>query len=106
MRFQGHTVDKIALALLTWFSVGLLPLRAQHGPHGPENGLNTPPNAQGQIAPRLQNLGSHTFRIKTRSKRAQEFFSQGINLSYGFNHAEAMRAFREVARLDPNCAIA
>jgi len=106
MRLQGRRLDKIALALLLEFGIGLNSLSAQHGPHGPENGLNTPPNAQGQIAPRLQNLGSHTFRIKTRSKRAQEFFNQGINLSYGFNHAEAMRAFREVARLDPNCAIA
>ena len=106
MKFQGYTLDHVAVALLLELSIGLSLLSAQHGPHGPENGLNTPPNAQGQIAPRLQNLGSHTFRIKTRSKRAQEFFNQGINLSYGFNHAEAMRAFREVARLDPNCAIA
>ena len=106
MRFQSYMLDKVALALLLDFGIGLSLLSAQHGPHSPENGLNTPPNAQGQIAPRLQNLGSHTFRIRTRSKRAQEFFNQGINLSYGFNHAEAMRAFREVARLDPNCAIA
>ena len=106
MTFQGYTLNNVAVALLFELSLGLSLLSAQHGPHGPENGLNTPPNAQGQIAPRLQNLGSHTFRIKTRSKRAQEFFNQGINLSYGFNHAEAMRAFREVARLDPKCAIA
>ncbi len=106
MTFQGYTLNNVAVALLFELSLGLSLLSAQHGPHGPENGLNTPPNAQGQIAPRLQNLGSHTFRIKTRVKRAQEFFNQGINLSYGFNHAEAMRAFREVARLDPKCAIA
>jgi len=109
MRFPGsiaRILQEVALALLLGFDAGLVPLWAQHGPHGPENGLNTPANAQGQIAPRLQNLGSHTFRIKTRSRRAQEFFNQGINLSYGFNHAEAMRAFREVARLEPKCAIA
>ena len=106
MKFQGYTLSHIAVALLLELSLGLNLLSAQHGPHGPENGVNTPPNAQGQIAPRLQNLGSHTVRIKTRSKRAQEFFNQGINLSYGFNHAEAMRAFREVARLDPKCAMA
>ena len=27
-------------------------------------------------------------------------------LSYGFNHAEAGRSFREAARLDPDCAMA
>jgi tetratricopeptide (TPR) repeat protein len=80
--------------------------RAQHGPHGPENGFHTPPNAQGQIAPRLQELGKHTFPITTRQKQAQLFFNQGINLAYGFNHAEAARAFREVARLDPTSAMA
>lgn len=60
----------------------------------------------GELAPRLQNLGNHTFPVRTRSERAQLFFNQGINLAYGFNHAEAGRAFREVARLDPDCAMA
>jgi predicted Zn-dependent protease len=60
----------------------------------------------GEIAPRLQNLGSHTFKVGTRSKQAQLFMNQGLNLTYGFNHAEAGRAFREAARLDPNLAMA
>ena len=32
--------------------------------------------------------------------------NQGLNLAYGFNHAEAGRAFAEAARLDPNLAMA
>jgi tetratricopeptide (TPR) repeat protein len=60
----------------------------------------------GALAPRLQNLGAHTFRVTTKSQRAQRFFSQGLNLAYAFNHAEARRAFREAARLDPNLAMA
>jgi tetratricopeptide (TPR) repeat protein len=60
----------------------------------------------GQIAPRLQNLGDHKFPVTTSSARAQLFFSQGMMLTYGFNHAEATRSFREVLRLDPNCAMA
>jgi tetratricopeptide (TPR) repeat protein len=58
------------------------------------------------IAPRLQNLGVHTFKVTTKSARAQLFINQGVNLAYGFNHAEAARAFAEAARLDPNCAMA
>ena len=58
------------------------------------------------IAPRLQNLGSHTFKVTTKSARAQQFVNQGVNLAYGFNHAEAGRAFAEAARLDPQCAMA
>jgi tetratricopeptide (TPR) repeat protein len=58
------------------------------------------------LAPRLQNLGSHTFTVTTSSERAQLFITQGLNLAYGFNHAEALRAFAEAARLDPSCAMA
>jgi tetratricopeptide (TPR) repeat protein len=64
------------------------------------------PGPQGQLAPRLQNLGAHTFAVTTRSRRAQQFINQGLNLAYGFNHAEAGRAFKEAARLDPRCAMA
>ena len=60
----------------------------------------------GALAPRLQNLGSHTFTVTTSSRQAQRFMNQGLNLAYAFNHAEARRAFREAARLDPNLAMA
>jgi tetratricopeptide (TPR) repeat protein len=60
----------------------------------------------GAIAPRLQNLGTHTFPVSTRNRQAQLFVNQGLNLAYAFNHAEARRAFREAARLDPNLAMA
>jgi len=62
--------------------------------------------ASGAIAPRLQNLGTHTFAVSTRNRQAQLFMNQGLNLAYAFNHAEARRAFREAARLDPNLAMA
>lgn len=58
------------------------------------------------LAPRLQSLGTHTFKVSTSSDRAQMFINQGVNLAYGFNHAEAFRAFAEAARLDPSCAMA
>ena len=64
------------------------------------------PAPTGELAPRLQNLGSHTFPVTTNSKQAQLFINQGVNLAFGFNHAEAGRAFREAARLDPDCAMA
>ena len=58
------------------------------------------------LAPRLQNLGLHKFPVTTKSAQAQLFVNQGMNLAYGFNHAEAGRAFAEAARLDPSCAMA
>src|SRR5712692_8999375 len=85
-----------------------LPVRAQtpnHAHYKKPDGYDNPAPS-GAIAPRLQNLGAHTFPVTTNSQRAQLFFNQGINLSYGFNHAEAGRAFREAVRLDPDCAMA
>ena len=64
------------------------------------------PAPTGEMAPRLQSLGKHTFPVRTKSGRAQLFVNQGVDLAYGFNHAEAGRAFREAARLDPGCAMA
>ena len=64
------------------------------------------PAPTGEVAPRLQSLGKHTFPVRTKSATAQLFVNQGVNLAYGFNHAEAGRAFREAARLDPACAMA
>ena len=60
----------------------------------------------GAIAPRLQKLGDHKFPVSTKNTQAQLFMNQGLNLSYAFNHAEAGRAYREAARLDPNLAMA
>ena len=60
----------------------------------------------GAIAPRLQKLGTHVFPVSTKNKQAQLFMNQGLGLSYAFNHAEAGRAYREAARLDPNLAMA
>ena len=59
-----------------------------------------------QTAPRLQNLGDYKFPVTTNSARAQLFINQAMMLTYGFNHAEAGRSFREAARLDPDCAMA
>jgi tetratricopeptide (TPR) repeat protein len=64
------------------------------------------PGPNGELAPRLQSLGTHTFPVSTAKPAAQRFINQGLNLAYAFNHAEARRAFREAARLDPNLAIA
>jgi len=69
-------------------------------------GYEQPPAAGMPLAPRLQNLGVHAFPISTRVERAQLFMNQGLNLTYGFNHAEAARAFAEAARLDPDAAMA
>lgn len=61
---------------------------------------------EGQLSPRLLKLGTHGYKVTTSSADAQRYFNQGLVLAYGFNHAEAVRSFREAARLDPQCAMA
>lgn len=51
------------------------------------------------------NLGDYSMAITIASPEAQRYFDQGLILSYGFNHEEAIRAFDEAARLDPTCAM-
>jgi tetratricopeptide (TPR) repeat protein len=97
-----------AAALLLLFSVNTAAQTAtpQHKHYEKPDGYNRAPAPGVPLAPRLQNLGVHTFKVTTKSSRAQLFINQGVNLSYGFNHAEAGRAFAEAARLDPACAMA
>ena len=66
-----------------------------------------PLNAQAQeiTIPLQDDLGDHHYLVSTSVPKAQRYFDQGLILSYGFNHAEAGRSFREAARLDPTCAM-
>lgn len=57
--------------------------------------------------PRLiPGLGNAHHPVSTTSRKAQEFFDQGLNLVYGFNHDEARRSFEHAAKLDPKLAMA
>ncbi|MGD8495899.1 MAG: hypothetical protein PVF05_06880 [Gemmatimonadales bacterium] len=58
-----------------------------------------------QQVPLYDDLGDHHYEITTDVPRAQRYFDQGLRLYYAFNHQEAIRAFREAQRLDPECAM-
>lgn len=61
--------------------------------------------AEKSEVPLWEGLGSLTYPVSTKSRLTQAYFDQGLKLSYGFNHAEAIRSYREAQRLDPNCAL-
>ncbi|MGH7644796.1 MAG: hypothetical protein ACREMR_04345, partial [Gemmatimonadales bacterium] len=65
----------------------------------------SPAQSVADSVPLYTNLGTHHVPITTRVAAAQRYFDQGMRLAYGFNHAEAIRAFTEAARLDPDCAM-
>jgi len=52
-----------------------------------------------------KDLGRLTFPISAKNPKAQAWFDQGVILAFGFNHAEAQRAFREAQKAAPDCAI-
>ena len=53
----------------------------------------------------LGSLGEKTHPISTQISKAQDYFDKGMALAFGFNHAEAAKAFTKATDLDPNCAI-
>jgi len=55
--------------------------------------------------PLFADLTAPRLPITTRSEQARRYFNQGLVLTYGFNHAGAVRSFREAQRLDPACAM-
>lgn len=52
----------------------------------------------------LGNLGA-VHREVTKQAEAQDYFDQGLALTYGFNHDEAARSFAKAGALDPSCGL-
>ena len=59
-----------------------------------------------QAAVLLPLMGNIQFPITTKNSLAQKFFNQGVAQLHGFWFFEAERSFRQVATLDPDCALA
>ena len=99
---------QVAIAVVVLLAAARASGQAPAAPAGHVHYTEPPQAASpaGALAPRLQNLGTHVFPVSTRNAQAQRFMNQGMNLAYAFNHAEARRAFREAARLDPKLAMA
>jgi tetratricopeptide (TPR) repeat protein len=49
----------------------------------------------------MSGMGEHHHPIATAKAEAQKYFDQGLVLTFGFNHAEAIRAFDKAHELDP-----
>ena len=62
-------------------------------------------DTSGGRTPLYDNLGSYHMAVTTRSPVAQRYFDQGLRLTYGFNHDEAIKSYREGIREDSTCAM-
>ncbi len=61
----------------------------------------SPPTAP----PRLEGLGERRRPISQANAEGQKWFDQGLNLVYGFNHDESVKAFRHATAVSPECAM-
>jgi len=59
-----------------------------------------------QAAVLIEGCGKVDFPITTKNPEAGKFFNQGVGQLHGFWYFEAERSFRQVAMLDPDCAMA
>ena len=59
-----------------------------------------------QAAYLMGNTGNVTFPITTENEMVQKFFNQGVGQLHGFWYLEAERSFRQVASIEPECAMA
>jgi pimeloyl-ACP methyl ester carboxylesterase/predicted Zn-dependent protease len=57
------------------------------------------------VTPLYKNLGSLHHAVTTKSPIAQQYFNQGLRLTYGFNHEEAIKSFKEGIGHDSTCAM-
>ena len=92
-------LGRVGCLCLAGLISGLSTASAQAHPH------EMPAAASTDKAP-LFDLGRWSHPVTTSSPEAQRYFDQGLVLAYGFNHAQAIAAFEQAARLDPDCAMA
>ena len=77
-------------------------LGAQEHHHPP--GMATAESASAP-PPLYENLGSLHHTVTTQSDKAQQYFDQGLRLTYAFNHDEAIKSFKQALVYDSTCAM-
>ncbi|MFL5470978.1 MAG: tetratricopeptide repeat protein [Gemmatimonadales bacterium] len=77
-------------------------LNAQEHHHPP--GMPTAESASAPT-PLYENLGGLHHTVTTESEKAQQYFDQGLRLTYAFNHDEAIKSFKQALVYDSTCAM-
>ena len=67
-------------------------------------GATTPPSAQTPPV-LIDGLGYAGLEPDSRNAQARAWFAQGVRLIWAFDEVEAIRAFQQAQRLDPDCAL-
>jgi tetratricopeptide (TPR) repeat protein len=81
----------------TFATMWLLAQEPNHPPGEPTTETAEPPL--------YDNLGTLHREITTTSQLAQQYFDQGLRLTYAFNHDEAIKSFHQGLKHDSTCAM-
>jgi tetratricopeptide (TPR) repeat protein len=104
----GHGAQHIGPAATAPAPAGIAPAaprRTELGGSIPELPRGAAAPTSDAVPPLLDNLGRTSWPAGTANHEAQAYFDQGYRFAWGFNHAEAARAFRAAQALDPDCAM-
>lgn len=94
------------LVAIAFLAAGTRTLPAQeHTGHDHTMAMAAPDSAAAGRTPIYDNLGSYHMAVTVRSPVAQRYFDQGLRLTYGFNHDEAIKSYTEGIRGDSTCAM-
>ncbi|MBE2282133.1 MAG: redoxin domain-containing protein [Prosthecobacter sp.] len=92
----------LPILLLPAFALSAADPQPGHSSHG--EAFNEGPRQAAVLIPGCGDAVK--FPISTKKPEAQQFFTQGIGQLHGFWYYEAERSFRQVAAIDPGCAMA
>jgi len=85
-------------------ATGMLAAQEKEG-HNHDMEMAPADSSSGGRTPLYDNLGSYHMAITTRSPVAQKYFDQGLRLTYGFNHDEAIKSYTQGTMEDSTCAM-
>jgi tetratricopeptide (TPR) repeat protein len=97
-----YLITAVVIALV----LAIHPGKAQASPLNIENCIKALP--PGYTEPLFSGLGNHKYPTLTEelnSKKAKDYFNQGMTLLYAFNHPEAIHSFNQAAKYEPEAAM-
>lgn len=98
----NYLIAAVVIALV----LAIHPGNAQASPLNIENCIKALP--PGYTEPLFSGLGNHKYPTLTEelnSKKAKDYFNQGMTLLYAFNHPEAIHSFNQAAKYEPEAAM-
>jgi tetratricopeptide (TPR) repeat protein len=96
----------VACVLALAAGVAVLWAHQERAPAPPAAAPATPACCADSTVPLYEGLGDYRRQVATSSPAGRRYFDQGLALLYGFNHAEAARAFTAALQHDSTFAMA